>query len=68
MAELFSLKAEVTQETDTWQDSSDGHQQLDIEYVDGYYIIKTERWAFETVIELTETLGKLRKAVGEFSG
>jgi len=59
MAKIYELKALYEQESDSC-DANNLGQDIEISTKDAgggiYYIIKTERWAFENIKELTDLI------------
>ena len=64
MAKIYELKALYEQESDSCA-SNDMGQDIEISTQDAgggiYYIIKTERWAFENVKELADLVKDFQK-------
>jgi len=62
---LQKIKVEYSQPCDQ---TSDNWQQLDIEIEDNgggaYFVIKTERWAFDSIQELIDTLTDFKNRAG----
>jgi hypothetical protein len=61
---LFSSTLEFVQEKDTWDFDSDSVQDLKLEKIDAgggdyYYILSSDRWAFDSIEELVSLIKKL---------
>ncbi len=70
--ELFEAKYTFSQDCDTWQTEGDS-QTIEVDIIgvgdnDKYFIIKTDRWSFDTPDELFNMLKKLMIKFEEAGG
>lgn len=63
---LFRTRSVYTQEKDTWSYSEKEHQSISLEKIESgnghYFILKSKRWAFDDLKELTDLIERFDKS------